>query len=69
MAEKFVTLDKLIRSKQMAIFLILMAVISVLFAPVLGLKRKKALELQESIKVFNRGRLGSFGGSSLGRVE
>ena len=68
MGEKFVTLDKFIRSKQMVFFL-LMAAISILFYPVLSLRRRRAIELQESIKISNRGRLNGFGGTSLNGVK
>lgn len=69
MAPEFEVLDKFIRSKQMIMFFFLMAISSVLFHPILGLKRKRALELQESIKSSARGRFESFGGTSLKRLE
>lgn len=69
MGEKFVTLDKFIRSKQMIVYFILMTAISVLFYPVLSLRRRRAIELQESIKSSNRGKLRSFGGTSLKKLE
>lgn len=56
MDEKFSALDKCIKSKQMIIFLIVMTVASILFHPILRLKRKRVVELQESIKASNRGR-------------
>lgn len=56
MDEKFSALDKCIKSKQMIIFLIVMTVASILFHPILRLKRKRGVELQESIKANNRGR-------------
>jgi hypothetical protein len=61
--------DKFIRGKQMIWFLIIMAIISVLFHPILSLKQRRALELQESIKASNRNRLKSFGGTSLERMN
>jgi len=67
--DKFVTLDKFIGSKQMIIFFLLMAAISILFYPVLSLKRRRARELQENIKNSNRGKLKSFGGTSLKKLE
>jgi len=69
MGDKFSTLDKFVRSKQMIVFLILITIISVLFYPILSLKRRRALELQESIKTFNYSRLKSFGGTSLKKVD
>ena len=69
MGEEFKVLDKFIRSKQMISFFILMAIISVLFHPILNLRQRRALELQESIKASNQNRLKSFGGASLERVE
>ena len=69
MGEKFVTLDKFIRSKQMIVYFLLMTAISVLFYPVLSLRRRRAIELQESIKSSNRGKLRSFGGTSLKKLE
>jgi hypothetical protein len=69
MAPEFEVLDEFVRSKQMIVFFIFMAIISVLFHPILGLKRKRALELQESIKDSARGRFEGFGGTSLKRVE
>ena len=69
MGDKFVTLDKFIGSKQMIIFFLLMAAISILFYPVLSLKRRRARELQENIKNSNRGKLKSFGGTSLKKLE
>jgi len=46
-----------------------MAIISVLFYPILSLKQRKWLELQENIKESNKGKLKSLGGTSLERVE
>jgi len=69
MGDKFVTLDKFIRSRQLVVFLVLMTIISIFFHPILSRRRKRALELQESIKIFNRGRLKSFGGTSLEKVD
>lgn len=69
MAPEFETLDNFIRSKQMLVFFILMAIVSILFHPILNLKRKRALELQGSIKNSARSRFESFGGTSLRRVE
>ena len=69
MGDKFVTLDKFIGSKQMIVYFLLMAAISILFYPVLSLRRRRARELQESIKNSNRGRLRSFGGTSLKKLE
>lgn len=69
MGKEAEALDKFIRSKQMIVFFILMAIISVLFHPILSLRQKRALELQESIKASNRSRLRSFGGTSLERVD
>ena len=69
MAPEFETLGSFIRSKQMLVFFILMAIVSTLFHPILNLKRKRALELQESIRNSARSRFENFGGSSLKRVE
>lgn len=69
MAPEFEVIDKFIRSKQMILFFILLAIVSTLFHPILGLRRKRALELQESIKNSARGRFESFGGTSLKGVE
>ena len=69
MGEEFKVLDKFIRSKQLTIFLVLMALGYILFQPIVSLKQRKALELQESIKESNRSKLRSFGGTSLGKVE
>jgi len=69
MGEEFKVLDKLVKSKQMIVFFIIMTIISTLFNPILKSRQRKALELQESIKASNRSKLGSFGGTSLGRVE
>jgi hypothetical protein len=63
------TLTKFIKSKQLVIFLVLMAIASVLFYPILTRKQRKWLELQEKIKESNKDRATSFGGSSLDRVE
>lgn len=69
MGDQFATLDKYIRSKQMGLFFVIMAIILTLFHPICRLKRKRALELQESIRTFNRDRLNSFGGTSLEKVK
>jgi hypothetical protein len=69
MGEEFKVLDKFIRSKQLTIFLVLMALGCILFQPIVSLKQRKALDLQESIKESNRSKLKSFGGTSLGKVE
>jgi len=69
MGKEFETLSKFIKSKQLIIFLVLMAIASVLFYPILSLKQRKWLELQEKIKESNKGKVKSFGGSSLDRVE
>lgn len=69
MGDEFATLDKFVRSKQMIVFLILITITSVLFYPILSLRRRRALELQESIKAFNCSRLKSFGGTSLKKVD
>ena len=69
MGEESEALDNFIRSKQMIVSFILMAIFSVLFHPILSLKQRRALELQESIKASNRNRLKSFGGTSLERVD
>ena len=69
MGEDFKNLNKLVKSKQMIVFFIIMTIGSILFYPILKSRERKALELEESIKASNRGRLGSFGGTSLGRVE
>lgn len=69
MGEEFKVLDKLVKSKQMIVFFIIMTIISTLFHPILKSRQRKALELQESIKASNRSKLGSFGGTSLGRVD
>jgi len=62
-------LDKYIGSKQMGVFFVIMAIILTLFHPICRLKQKRALELQESIRTFNRDRLNSFGGTSLEKVK
>ncbi len=69
MGDQFAMLDRYIRSGQMVLFFVLMVVFSALFHPIYRLKRKRILELQESISTFNRDRLSSFGGTSLGKVE
>jgi len=69
MGEELETLDKFIKSKQMMIFFVLMAIASVLFRPILSLKQRKALELQGSIKKTNKNRLENFGGTSLERMR
>ena len=69
MEEEFNVLGKFIKSKQLIIFLVLIAIGYILFHPILSLKQRKALELQESIKESNRSKLKSFGGTSLGKVE
>lgn len=69
MGEELETLGKFIKSKQMINFFILMAIVSVLFHPILSRKQRKALELQESIKKTNKNRLKSFGGTSLERMR
>jgi len=63
------TLGKFIKSKQMIILFILMAILSVIFHPILSLKQRKALELQERIKKTNINRVKSFGGTSLERMQ
>ena len=69
MEEKFLTLDKCIKNRQMIVFLILMTVASILFYPILSLKRRKGLKLQESIKASNRAKLEGSCGMSLDGVE
>lgn len=69
MEKELETLGKFVKSKQMIIFFILMAIFSVLFHPILSLKQRKTLELQESIKKTNKNRLKSFGGTSLERMQ
>lgn len=69
MGEEFKVLDKLVKSKQMIVFFIVMSIGSILFYPILKLKQRKALELQEDIKASNRGKFKKFGGTSLGRVD
>jgi hypothetical protein len=69
MEEEFKVLDKFIKSKQLIIFLVLIALGYSLFHPIVILKQRKALELQESIKESNKSKLRSFGGTSLGKVE
>jgi hypothetical protein len=69
MGEEFKVLGKFIKSKQLIIFLVLMALGYILFHPILSLKQRKALELQERIKESNKSKLRSFGGTSLGKVE
>jgi len=69
MGKELDTLGKFIKSKQMIGFFIFMAIVSVLFHPILSLKQRKALELQESIKKTNKNRLKSFGGTSLERMR
>jgi hypothetical protein len=53
----------------MGLFFVIMAIILTLFHPICRLKRKRALELQESISTFNRDKLNSFGGTSLEKVK
>ncbi len=53
----------------MVLFFVLMVVFSTLFHPIYRLKRKRALELRESISTLNRDRLNSFGGTSLEKVK
>ena len=69
MGEEFEMLDKLVKSKQMIVFFIFMSIISILFHPLLKLRQRKALELEESIRAFNRSKLESFGGTSLRKVD
>ncbi len=69
MGDEFKVLDKLVKSKQMIVFFIVMSIGSILFYPILKLKQRKALELQEDIKASNRGKFKKFGGTSLGRVD
>ena len=69
MGDQFATLDKYIRSGQMVLFFVLMVVFSTLFHPIYRLKRKRALELRESISTLNRDKLNSFGGTSLEKVK
>jgi hypothetical protein len=69
MGEESKILDKLVKSKQMLLCFIFMSIVSILFHPILKLKRRKTLELQESIKAFNRSKLRNFGGTSLEKVE
>lgn len=69
MGDQFATLDRYIRSKQMGVFFVIMVIILILFHPIYRLKRKRALELRESISTFNRDRLNSFGGTSLEKVK
>jgi hypothetical protein len=69
LGEQFSTLDRFIRSKQLIIALVFMASFSILFNPILGRRQRKSLELQKRIKESNKNRLGSFGGTSLDRVE
>ncbi len=69
MGDEFKVLDKLVKSKQMIVFFIVMSIGSILFYPILKLKQRKALELQEDIKASNRGKFKKFDGTSLGRVD
>lgn len=69
MDEKFSALDKCIKSKQMIIFLIVMTVASILFHPILSLKRKRIVELQESTKASNRGRLENSSGIPFNEIR
>lgn len=69
MGEEFEMLDKLVKSKQMIVFFIFMSIISILFHPLLKLRQRKALELEESIRAFNRSKLENFGGTSLRKVD
>ncbi|MCD6600354.1 MAG: hypothetical protein J7L19_07315 [Dehalococcoidia bacterium] len=69
MEEKFAMLDKYIKSKQMIVFLIFMTLASILFYPILNLRRRRSLELQESIKAGNCANLGGSCGISLDGVE
>jgi hypothetical protein len=69
MGRQFETLSKFINSRQLVVFLALMAIASVLFYPILSLKERKWLELEEKIKESNKNKATSFRGSSLDRVE
>jgi hypothetical protein len=69
MEKEFEIVSKFVKSKQLVIFLVIMAIVSVLFYPILSLKQRRWLELQQEIKESNKNRLGSFGGSSLERVD
>lgn len=69
MGEEFKALDRLVKSRQMIVFFILMSIGSILFHPILEMKRRKALQLQQSIKAANRSKFESFGGACLKRVE
>ena len=69
MEREFETLSKFVKSKQLVLFLVVMAIVSVLFYPILNLKQRRWLELQRKIKESSKNRLGSFGGSSLERVD
>jgi hypothetical protein len=69
MEKEFEIVSKFVKSKQLVIFLVIMAIVSVLFYPILSLKQRRRLELQQKIKESNKNRLGSFGGSSLERVD
>ena len=69
MGEEFKALDRLVNSKQMVVFFIIMSLGAILFYPVLEIRRRKALQLQQSIKEANRSKLESFGGTSLRKIE
>lgn len=69
MSEEFKALDRLVKSRQMIVFFILMSICAILFYPILEMKRRKALQLQQSIKAANRSKVESFGGACLKKVD
>jgi len=69
MGEEFKALDQLVKSKRMIVFFIIMSLGAILFYPVLEMRRRKALQLQQSIKEANWSKMESFGGTSLRKVE
>ena len=56
MGEEFKNLNKLVKSKQMIVFFIVMSIGSILFYPILKLKQRKALELQKAYQFKNPGK-------------
>lgn len=69
MGQRFIIVDKFLRSKALTISLLVMAIASSVFHPVFNLKRRQRLRLQEAIKESNKDRLTNFGGTSIERVE
>ena len=69
MGEEYTSLGKLINSRLLLIFFIFMAISAIMFHPLWARQARKSLELQESIKNANKGRIKSFGGTSMERME